>query len=107
MQNVSVVYREYRDDLQEYVDRCNTVLREVQKVIDNLTNLEKQHVFVSTQTRALHDACEQSLHDQVGISSSRFMLPMHIKLFRAWAFTENALFVKHKIYNTLIEASHL
>jgi len=66
MQNVSVVCREYRDDLQEYVDRCNTVLREVQKVIDNLTNLEKQHVFVSTQTRALHDACEQSLHDQVG-----------------------------------------
>lgn len=58
-------FREHRDDLQDYVDKCQIILSQVQKVLDNLVNMEKQHIFVSTQTRALHDACEQSLHDQV------------------------------------------
>ena len=51
-----------------YISNCDLILKEVQKVLDNLVKLETQHLFVSTQTRALHDACEQSLQDQVCFS---------------------------------------
>ncbi|XP_066915841.1 conserved oligomeric Golgi complex subunit 3-like [Clytia hemisphaerica] len=84
-------YREYRDDLQDYVDRCHTILSEVQKVLDNLTNLEKQHVFVSTQTRALHDACEQSLHDQANLMEQAESIANSLSYFKAYES------IKHKL----------
>lgn len=59
------VCRNYEDELLQYVSKCDAILKEVDKVLSHLEKLEKQHVFVSTQTRALHDACEQSLQDQV------------------------------------------
>ena len=58
-------FRNYRDDLLEYVSKCDVILKEVHKVLDHLQKLEEQHVFVSTQTRALHDACEMSMREQV------------------------------------------
>jgi hypothetical protein len=41
-------------------------LKEITEALSYLQDLQKQHLFVSTKTGALHEACEQLLQDQVG-----------------------------------------
>ena len=63
---LSLIYRSYAEQLRSYRDHCDSILKEVEKALDYLKELEKQHIFVSTKTGALHEACEQLLEDQVG-----------------------------------------
>lgn len=77
-------YRKYQGDLLEYTRKCNDILTEVQKVLENLRSLEKQHLFVSTQTRALHNACEQSLQDQGNLMDTAESISNRLSYFNAY-----------------------
>ncbi|XP_020896480.1 conserved oligomeric Golgi complex subunit 3 [Exaiptasia diaphana] len=57
-------YRSYSNQLKAYRDHCDTILSEVEVALSHLKELQLKHVLVSTKTGALHEACEQLLHDQ-------------------------------------------
>lgn len=40
-------------------------MEEVSTALDQLKDLKQQYVLVATKTNALHEACEQSMADQV------------------------------------------
>ena len=60
-----ISYSSYCDQLKQYREQCDSVLDEVSTALTHLEELQKQYVFVSTKTNALHHACEESLQDQV------------------------------------------
>ena len=55
----------YSEQLKQYRDHCDVILNEITEALRYLQDLHKQHLFVSTKTGALHEACEQLLQDQV------------------------------------------
>ncbi|XP_072033720.1 conserved oligomeric Golgi complex subunit 3-like isoform X2 [Amphiura filiformis] len=59
-----ISYSSYCDQLKQYREQCDSVLDEVSTALNHLEELQKQYVFVSTKTNALHEACEESLQDQ-------------------------------------------
>ena len=59
----------YSEQLKQYRDHCDLILNEITEALRYLQDLQKQHLFVSTKTGALHEACEQLLQDQVGDNS--------------------------------------
>lgn len=58
-------YRVYCDQLHHYRQQCQQVLDEVSSALNHLSDLQQQYVHVSTKTNALHEACEESMNDQV------------------------------------------
>ena len=64
-QDEEISYSSYCDQLKQYREQCDSVLDEVSTALSHLEELQKQYVFVSTKTNALHHACEESLQDQV------------------------------------------
>ena len=57
--------REHRNELDEYCTKCDVILEQIQHLLGALEELQGKYTFVLTQTRALHDACEQSIQEQV------------------------------------------
>ena len=55
----------YSEQLKHYRDHCDVILKEISEALGFLQDLHRQHLFVSTKTGALHEACEQLLQDQV------------------------------------------
>ncbi|XP_057302069.1 conserved oligomeric Golgi complex subunit 3-like [Hydractinia symbiolongicarpus] len=84
-------YRNYEDELLQYVSKCDAILKEVDKVLSHLEKLEKQHVFVSTQTRALHDACEQSLQDQANLMDQAENISNRLSYFSSYESIKHRL----------------
>eukprot|EP00112_Aurelia_sp_Birch-Aquarium-sp1_P012947 Seg2728.2 transcript_id=Seg2728.2/GoldUCD/mRNA.D3Y31 product="Conserved oligomeric Golgi complex subunit 3" protein_id=Seg2728.2/GoldUCD/D3Y31 len=61
-------YREHRDELNEYCSKCDAILDEIHWLLAGLEELQRNYTFVLTQTRALHDACEQSIQEQANLT---------------------------------------
>ena len=57
---------EFLEQLESYRVECQDVLHEVSEAVRHLSELRMRYVHVSTQTNALHEACETSLQEQVG-----------------------------------------
>uniref|UniRef100_A0A8C5I7V0 Conserved oligomeric Golgi complex subunit 3 n=1 Tax=Gouania willdenowi TaxID=441366 RepID=A0A8C5I7V0_GOUWI len=55
---------QHRDDLYCYQEQCNAILKDVSAALEQLDSLQKQYLFVSNKTGALHEACEQLLKEQ-------------------------------------------
>ncbi|XP_077988329.1 conserved oligomeric Golgi complex subunit 3-like [Glandiceps talaboti] len=65
MENAEEIsYKEHVDQLREYRKQCDQVLEEVSNALKHLEDLQRQYMFVSTKTNALHEACEQSVEEQ-------------------------------------------
>ncbi|XP_033099795.1 conserved oligomeric Golgi complex subunit 3-like [Anneissia japonica] len=62
-----ISYKAHCDQLSQYKEQCEDVLQEVSRALFHLEELQKQHVFVSTKTNALHEACEESLREQTSL----------------------------------------
>uniref|UniRef100_A0A1A7YUH6 Conserved oligomeric Golgi complex subunit 3 n=1 Tax=Iconisemion striatum TaxID=60296 RepID=A0A1A7YUH6_9TELE len=60
----STKYRRTRDDLNCYQEQCDAILKDVGVALAHLDSLQKQYLFVSNKTGALHEACEQLLKEQ-------------------------------------------
>uniref|UniRef100_A0A3Q2CU20 Conserved oligomeric Golgi complex subunit 3 n=1 Tax=Cyprinodon variegatus TaxID=28743 RepID=A0A3Q2CU20_CYPVA len=60
----SAKYRRTRDDLNSYQVQCDAILKDVNAALEHLDSLQKQYLFVSNKTGALHEACEQLLKEQ-------------------------------------------
>lgn len=60
-----VSFRRTRDDLNCYQEQCDAILKDVSVALEHLDSLQKQYLFVSNKTGALHEACEQLLKEQV------------------------------------------
>uniref|UniRef100_A0A3Q2R0X7 Conserved oligomeric Golgi complex subunit 3 n=1 Tax=Fundulus heteroclitus TaxID=8078 RepID=A0A3Q2R0X7_FUNHE len=60
----SAKYRRTRDDLNSYQEQCDAILKDVNMALEHLDSLQKQYLFVSNKTGALHEACEQLLKEQ-------------------------------------------
>ena len=65
--------RAYAGQLSSYRSHCDSILNEVESALRHLQDLQQKHLLVSTKTGALHEACEQLLQDQVGMSSLMFL----------------------------------
>ncbi|XP_069558770.1 conserved oligomeric Golgi complex subunit 3 isoform X2 [Brachyistius frenatus] len=63
-QDDSAKYRNTRDDLNCYQEQCDAILKDVCAALEHLDSLQKQYLFVSNKTGALHEACEQLLKEQ-------------------------------------------
>uniref|UniRef100_A0A672JQ52 Conserved oligomeric Golgi complex subunit 3 n=1 Tax=Salarias fasciatus TaxID=181472 RepID=A0A672JQ52_SALFA len=63
-QDESAKYRKTRDDLNCYQEQCDAILKDVSAALEQLDSLQKQYLFVSNKTGALHEACEQLLKEQ-------------------------------------------
>ena len=59
--------RDHRNELDDYCTKCDVILEQIQHLLGALKELQSKYTFVLTQTRALHDACEQSIQEQVSI----------------------------------------
>jgi len=92
-------YRTYHSDLTAYISKCNIILDEIHKVLDHLKSLEKQNVFVSTQTRALHDACEQSLQDQSTLMDQAESISNRLAYFNMFDS------IKHRLNSTTLKVN--
>ncbi|XP_065177549.1 conserved oligomeric Golgi complex subunit 3-like [Sycon ciliatum] len=57
-------FREYLSELRRYTDHCDSILSDINTTMRELDRLKDQYCHVSTQTGALHSACEQLLEDQ-------------------------------------------
>lgn len=57
-------YMDHVSTLKKYKGHCENIIGNVDQALSSLDELEKEYVFVSTKTNALHDACEQLLADQ-------------------------------------------
>eukprot|EP00058_Branchiostoma_floridae_P007428 XP_002592916.1 hypothetical protein BRAFLDRAFT_201698 [Branchiostoma floridae] len=57
-------YRFPAERLKEHRQECDQVLGDVSSALDHLQELQKQYIFVSTKTNALHEACEHLLQEQ-------------------------------------------
>lgn len=66
----TLYFSAYSEQLKQYRDHCDVILNEITEALRYLQDLQKQHLFVSTKTGALHEACEQLLQDQVGYLSA-------------------------------------
>lgn len=77
-------YRNYHQELTHCVSKCDEILSKISKVVDHLSELDKQHLFVSTQTRALHDACEQSLQDQGNLMDTAESISNRLSYFNVY-----------------------
>uniref|UniRef100_A0A3Q4MJ41 Conserved oligomeric Golgi complex subunit 3 n=1 Tax=Neolamprologus brichardi TaxID=32507 RepID=A0A3Q4MJ41_NEOBR len=63
-QDENAKYRKTRDDLNCYQEHCDVILKDVNTALEHLDSLQKQYLFVSNKTGALHEACEQLLKEQ-------------------------------------------
>uniref|UniRef100_A0A3Q1FQT1 Conserved oligomeric Golgi complex subunit 3 n=1 Tax=Acanthochromis polyacanthus TaxID=80966 RepID=A0A3Q1FQT1_9TELE len=63
-QDESAKYRKTRFDLNCYQEQCDAILKDVTAALEHLDSLQKQYLFVSNKTGALHEACEQLLKEQ-------------------------------------------
>lgn len=63
--NMTIISRDYSDQLQEYQDQCFTMLTELGKALEFLQEMKRRHQFVSQRTGALHQACEQLVEEEV------------------------------------------
>lgn len=89
-----VHFSAYSKQLKQYRDHCDVILNEITEALRYLQDLQKQHLFVSTKTGALHEACEQLLQDQVGclttMATRHFSSKETMKVEKrehAWKFT--------------------
>ncbi|CAH1245644.1 COG3 [Branchiostoma lanceolatum] len=57
-------YRFPAERLKQHRQECDDVLEDVNSALDHLQELQKQYIFVSTKTNALHEACEHLLQEQ-------------------------------------------
>uniref|UniRef100_A0A8C3YB60 Conserved oligomeric Golgi complex subunit 3 n=1 Tax=Catagonus wagneri TaxID=51154 RepID=A0A8C3YB60_9CETA len=57
-------YRQMRDYLSGFQEQCDAILNDVNSALQHLESLQKQYLFVSNKTGALHEACEQLLKEQ-------------------------------------------
>lgn len=57
--------RQMRDYLSGFQEQCDAILNDVNNALQHLESLQKQYLFVSNKTGALHEACEQLLKEQV------------------------------------------
>ncbi|XP_019645031.1 PREDICTED: conserved oligomeric Golgi complex subunit 3-like [Branchiostoma belcheri] len=57
-------YRFPAERLKQHRQECDDVLGDVCSALDHLQELQKQYIFVSTKTNALHEACEHLLQEQ-------------------------------------------
>lgn len=57
--------RQMRDYLSGFQEQCDAILNDVNRALQHLESLQKQYLFVSNKTGALHEACEQLLKEQV------------------------------------------
>uniref|UniRef100_A0A8C6NRI6 Conserved oligomeric Golgi complex subunit 3 n=1 Tax=Nothobranchius furzeri TaxID=105023 RepID=A0A8C6NRI6_NOTFU len=60
----SIKYRRTRDELNCSQEQCDAILKDVGVALAHLDSLQKQYLFVSNKTGALHEACEQLLKEQ-------------------------------------------
>uniref|UniRef100_A0A3P9L8Y3 Component of oligomeric golgi complex 3 n=1 Tax=Oryzias latipes TaxID=8090 RepID=A0A3P9L8Y3_ORYLA len=63
-QDESAKYKKTRDELNCYQEHCDAILKDVNEALEYLDSLQKQYLFVSNKTGALHEACEQLLKEQ-------------------------------------------
>uniref|UniRef100_A0AAQ5Z3K6 Conserved oligomeric Golgi complex subunit 3 n=1 Tax=Amphiprion ocellaris TaxID=80972 RepID=A0AAQ5Z3K6_AMPOC len=63
-QDESAKYRKTRFELNCYQEQCDAILKDVTAALEHLDSLQKQYLFVSNKTGALHEACEQLLKEQ-------------------------------------------
>nr|XP_033803321.1 conserved oligomeric Golgi complex subunit 3 [Geotrypetes seraphini] len=63
-QDEGAKYRDLKDYLSGFQEQCDAILRDVNSALQHLESLQKQYLFVSTKTGALHEACEQLLKEQ-------------------------------------------
>uniref|UniRef100_A0A4W3J795 Conserved oligomeric Golgi complex subunit 3 n=1 Tax=Callorhinchus milii TaxID=7868 RepID=A0A4W3J795_CALMI len=63
-QDEGTKYREMRNYLNGFQEQCDAILNDVNTALTHLESLQKQYLFVSTKTGALHEACEQLLREQ-------------------------------------------
>uniref|UniRef100_A0A669BZ12 Conserved oligomeric Golgi complex subunit 3 n=1 Tax=Oreochromis niloticus TaxID=8128 RepID=A0A669BZ12_ORENI len=63
-QDENAKYKKTRDDLNCYQEHCDVILKDVNTALEHLDSLQKQYLFVSNKTGALHEACEQLLKEQ-------------------------------------------
>lgn len=54
-------YRLYENTLQERVNTCDVILKQVDDTLSLFEELQSLHSSVATKTKALHDACDQLL----------------------------------------------
>uniref|UniRef100_A0A8C2BKL7 Conserved oligomeric Golgi complex subunit 3 n=1 Tax=Cyprinus carpio TaxID=7962 RepID=A0A8C2BKL7_CYPCA len=57
-------YRSTRDALSGCREQCDAILSDANAALERLQSLQEQHLFVSTKTGTLHEACEQLLKEQ-------------------------------------------
>jgi hypothetical protein len=57
-------YRACVEQLGVYQGHCDRVLKGVSLTLEQLEEMQRQHMTVSTKTNALHEACDQLLQDQ-------------------------------------------
>nr|CAB3232543.1 conserved oligomeric Golgi complex subunit 3 [Phallusia mammillata] len=69
-------------DLQEHQKYCNHITEDVDKALNFLDKLEKEYVFVSTKTNALHEACEHLLADQTALINTAESIHENLEFFR-------------------------
>ncbi|XP_039733265.1 conserved oligomeric Golgi complex subunit 3 [Pteropus medius] len=63
-QDEDTKYRQMRDYLSGFQEQCDAILNDVNRALQHLESLQKQYLFVSNKTGALHEACEQLLKEQ-------------------------------------------
>lgn len=61
---LSAYFRAYLAELRQYGEHCDSILKDISTTMSELERLQSQYCHVSTQTEALHSACEQLLEDQ-------------------------------------------
>ncbi|CAB3989375.1 conserved oligomeric Golgi complex subunit 3-like [Paramuricea clavata] len=76
-------YHAYSEQLKQYRDHCDVILNEITEALRYLQDLQKQHLFVSTKTGALHEACEQLLQDQTQLVQMAESISHKLSYFNA------------------------
>jgi len=98
-QDQEYTYREHRNELDEYCTKCDVILEQIQHLLGALEELQGKYTFVLTQTRALHDACEQSIQEQALLTSHAEGITERLTYFTSLET------IKHKMNGTKISVS--
>nr|XP_018668391.1 conserved oligomeric Golgi complex subunit 3 [Ciona intestinalis] len=62
-------FTEHVETLKQHREYCQYITQDVNKALQYLDDLEKEYVYVSTKSNALHEACEHLLADQTALFS--------------------------------------
>eukprot|EP00794_Sanderia_malayensis_P011304 gene11304-12486_t len=92
-------FRQHKDELKNYCSKCDHILEEIDQLVENLENLQSMYQFVSTQTRSLHDACEQSIQEQADLTNQTEAIADRLKYFSTLET------IKHKMSGGTLSAT--